>query len=135
MNNLSNQVSQIVQTLVGLEGSSDISVVSRRYPRVGPAEPGVGFEEQSSHFSTSQMPQEVALPADTDEVVIQVKGALQQPDSATDLKQRVHQFVTEAEIGDTWDVRSHFGNVQSGRAYQFTLFTNYVPHSGPVDLA
>jgi len=135
MDSLSNQVSQIVQSLVGLQGSSDISIISRRYPRFGPAESGAGFEEQASHFSTAQMPANVALPPDTDEVVIHVNGSMSHTDLASDLRQRVDDFVREMEIGDAWDVRSHFHDHPANKTYQFTLFTNFVPGSGPVDLA
>jgi len=135
MNSLSNQVSQIVQNLVGLQGSSDISIVSRRYPRIGPAESGVGYEEQSSHFTAATMPADVALPPDTDEVVIHLKGSLSSADLAGDLKQRVNDFMNEMEMMDTWDIRSHFHDQPSNKAYQFTLFTNFVPRGGPVDLA
>jgi hypothetical protein len=135
MNHITVQVSQIVQTLVGLEGSSEISIVSRRYPRVGPAEPGSGFEEQTAHFPISQIPADMPIPAQIDEVVIRVDGSLSQPDRANELRKRVHDFVDETGIGKNWDVRSRFRDVQSKRDYQFTVFTNYVPQGGTVDLA
>jgi hypothetical protein len=135
MNHISDQVSQIVQTLVGLEGSSDISIISRRYPRIGPAEPGTGFEEQTAHFHAGQVPADMPIPADMDEIVIRVDGSLSQPDLASELRKRVDDFVGESEIGKNWDVRSRFRDAQSKRDYQFTVFTNFVPQGGTVDLA
>ena len=135
MSNLSHQVSQIVSTLVGLEGSSDISIIARRYPRIGPAESGVGFEEKALRFSAAEVPSDMPLPADMDEVVIRVDGELPESNCAGELRQRVNDFVTESQIGDTWDVRSRFRDAPSRQSYQFTVFTNYVPRGGPVDLA
>jgi len=135
MSGLSNQVSHIVNALGGLAGSSDISIVARRYPRIGPAESGVGFEEKAFRFSTAAIPQELPVSADIDEVVIRVDGALTQPDQAHALRQRVSDLVTDEEMADSWDVRSHFRDAPSRQEYQFTVFTNYVPRGGPVDLA
>jgi hypothetical protein len=135
MNHISDQVSQIVQTLVGLEGSSDISIVSRRYPRIGPAESGSGFEEQAARFSVGQIPAEMPIPSDIDEVVIRLEGSVSQPDLVSELRKRVDDFVGESGIGEHWDVRSKFRDAQSKRDYQFTVFTNYRPQGGRVDLA
>ena len=75
------------------------------------------------------------IAAEIDEVVIRVDGSLAQPDLASELRKRVDDFVGESGLGKNWDVRPRFRDVQSKRDYQFTLFTNYVPQGGAVDLA
>jgi hypothetical protein len=134
MNNFSDQVARIVQTLVGLEGSSDISIISKRYPRCGPAEANCGYEEQTSKFSVASIPNDLLVPKDTDELVIRVDGLLPDPQRAGELKQQVNDFVVESEIGSHWDVRAKFKDAETSRAYQFTVFTNMIPSGDRVDL-
>jgi hypothetical protein len=121
--------------MVGLEGSSDISIITKRYPRIGPAEAGTGYEEQTESFAANNVPTELPIFRRSDELIIHVKGKVSQPDLAPKLKAQIHELVGQPEIGLQWDVRWRFKALESSHAYQFTFFTNSVPRDDRVDLA
>jgi hypothetical protein len=109
--NRSNQVKQIVSALASLPGSMAVNITSRKFPRLGPAEPGSGYEESQWSFPVSQLPEALAVPSDSEEIVITVQGSLPAPGTRDELVARLDSLLGPSGVGDQWDVRTHFSQV------------------------
>jgi hypothetical protein len=75
IHSLSDDVSRIIQRLADLPGSKQLSVHTRRYPRLGPAERGHGFEEHHWSMAADEDVAALSIPADAEDVVVTWLGA------------------------------------------------------------
>jgi hypothetical protein len=127
-----DEVSRIVQVLASLPGSMAMNVISRKFPRLGPAEPGTTYQEETKSFASDSIPDGLRVPADVEEVVITLQGTLPQANARNELVNQLNEFFDTSEIAGGWDVRAKF-SVQptDGHAYELTIFKN--PASGRSD--
>ncbi len=121
----SQEVTQILHELVGLPGSEAVSVLARRFARYGPAESGMGYQEDVHSFEKDELPEELNLPLDSDEIVITCRGALPQPELATELMDEIERIRQSPCWSTGWDVRAHIPRrAEPARDYRLTIFTS-----------
>ncbi|MGA2442700.1 MAG: hypothetical protein ABSH08_17235 [Tepidisphaeraceae bacterium] len=74
---LTAQVAQILDRLCSLPDRKELSVETKRYPRLLPAESGAGFEQKFWSFNGKEWPRrKIAIPADAEDVVVTWKGGI-----------------------------------------------------------
>ncbi|MGD0388674.1 MAG: hypothetical protein ABSC42_06925 [Tepidisphaeraceae bacterium] len=74
---LTAQVAQILDRLCSLPDRKELSVETKRYPRLLPAENGAGYEQKFWSFNGQETPRmKIAIPADAEDVVVTWKGGI-----------------------------------------------------------
>jgi hypothetical protein len=124
-NPLPVQTDQMIRRLAQIHGSTSLSVVSRRFPRLGPAEFGTGFQQAQFELACKQIPADIQVPPDADEIRITLRGALDSGMARPQLKQAVSDAVGAHALPVGWDFRIHFATQTSGNSsYQVNVFTD-----------
>jgi hypothetical protein len=121
-NVLPAQTDQIIRRLAQIQGSVSLRVVTRRFPRFGPAELGTGFHQSQFEIACGQVPPAIKLPPDADEIRITLQGALDSGMARPQLKQAVCAAIAGPTLPAVWDFRVHFSNQTDGNSsYQVNV--------------
>ena len=115
------QAQLLVRGLAALPGGTAVNVVARKFPRLGPAEAGTGFEQEEKSFPCDRIPDSIPVPPNSDEIVITVQGVMNDPDIAETVRSQVDDLLSSPEMANYWDSRAKFGRADAH--YQVTVFT------------
>lgn len=127
----SRQAADILRGLSDVPGGKEVSIVSRRLPRVLPSEAGTGFQQEERSFSLCDCPAE--MPAELrgmDEVTITLFGELPDAGDISHVIDSARSLLSDAEAEDDWEIRSKVKKPAGGEgderrpAYQITLFAD-----------
>lgn len=119
------QILRIIQSLATLPGGKKVDVSFKKLPRLGPAEPGTSYQASTSSFEVAQVPSFVAVPRDTEEVVIRLSGALAGTLNRDLLVDELREFFDASNLHDNWDVRVNFlHNQDRPPQYELTVFSH-----------
>ena len=119
------QVRQIMQGLASLPGGGNVDVISRKFPRVGPAEPGTPYQVSTQSFPVQEIPAAPTLSQDTDEVIIRLSGTLDEPQKRDSLVDQLHALFGKPELRSKWDVRTSFRtNGYPQLTYELTIISS-----------
>lgn len=120
-----DELSRIVQALAALPGSSAMNVVSRTFPRFGPAETGTPYREETRSFTADSIPEGLNVSADVEEIIITLEGTLPEAQAKDDLVERLNDLLGAPDMAGDWDLRARFTHAQSAQqAYELTVFRN-----------
>jgi hypothetical protein len=125
-NDRSAEVIQILQSLATAPGLEAFRIVARTFPRAGPAEMSAGYRESVFRFGPGEVPDEVTIPPDAEEINIGLLGALPDDRAREHVVEQVRSSIfAAAGTGVTWDFRAEFpaGVGEQRLQYQLTLFT------------
>jgi hypothetical protein len=112
---LSGHVSRIISRLSDLPGSKGLSVHTRRYPRIGPAERSSGFEEHHWSMTADEKPAELAIPADAEDVTVTWLG--------------MASVGVDQQVADTID--QTIGEAGGAMSWEYRVFTRSQPEDAP----
>jgi len=106
-----------------------VSVVSKRFPRFGPAESGTGYHEEVSRFAAADVPTPLPVGQSADEVVITFNGRRAEPEAKRHLVDEVNDFLGTAGYAAEWDFRAGTvigadTSMDSATAFELTVFTS-----------
>jgi len=134
----SRQAADILRGLCDFPGGKEVSIMSRRLPRVLPAEAGTGFLQEERSFALGDCPAE--MPAELrgmDEVTITLFGEIPDGDAgAADISHVIdsaRSLLSDAQAEDDWEIRSKVKRPtglegddarETRQAYQITLFAD-----------
>ena len=126
----SDDAAQIIRGLTTLPGGISVQVIAKRFPRLGPAEPGTGYMQKQQCFELKQLPADLPIPPGMDEILITMEGALDQAQSTLHLLAQVNDLLGAVSTTTCWDARTFFGNsMEFPRSYRIELFPD--SFSGP----
>jgi hypothetical protein len=118
-----DDAAQIIRGLTTLPGGISVQVIAKRFPRLGPAEPGTGYMQKQQCFELNHLPDDLPIPPGMDEILITMEGALDQAQSTLNLLSQVNDFLGAVSTTTCWDARTFFGNpMESPRSYRIELF-------------
>jgi hypothetical protein len=121
----SHDAAEIIRGLSCLPGGIDVRLTAKRFPRRGPAEPGTGYMQQEQSFDPHHLPEQLAIPFGMDEIVITMRGELDQAQSTVALLQQLNDLLGAVGSEEPWDYRTFFQHaIGSAPAYQVTVFTD-----------
>ena len=119
----SNNVASIVQVLAASPGGTDVDVISKKFPRFGPAESGTTYEESKRSFRTTEIPAALSVPFDAEEIRITLHGVLPRPDVKDEVLTTVRAALASPCIDAHWDMRARFSHETQGPGpYEVTVF-------------
>lgn len=119
----SQQATRILRALAAMPGSRSLNVTSRKFSRLGPAEPGTSYEECTRSFRADGIPMKrLSIPSDVEEVVITLQGALPTLCNRDRVLRELRQTI--GELQDTWEARARFARSSDAPAYEVTVFTD-----------
>jgi hypothetical protein len=105
IHSLSDDVAKIIRRLSDLPGSKALSVQTRRYPRLGPAERSSGFQEDRWSMAADEEPAELSIPADTEDVLVTWLGVPNIPEIDQQITLAVDATINEAGGAMNWEYR------------------------------
>jgi hypothetical protein len=124
------QLEQIVRHLAALPGGQAVDIFFRRLPRFGPWGLESGYQMDQRSFGTRDMPASVDIPADSDELLVRLRGLLppDEPQAKTALVDEFYSMFSDSELSNNWEVRTQFknGGSQPPR-YELTVFPHVKP--------
>jgi hypothetical protein len=99
------QATQILDRLFSLPCRQDLSVQARRYPRLLPAESGLGFEQSFSSFGNMDKPANAhqAIPRDAEEFVFIWRSCLGTTDLTREISTMVGSAFSDLALSSGWD--------------------------------
>lgn len=102
---LTAQVVQILDRLRSLPGQKELSVETKRYPRLLPAESGVGFEQKFWSFNGEETPTntDIAIPPDAEDVVVTWEGRVDSAESMGEISLMIGAAVSDLGMRASWD--------------------------------
>ena len=119
----SNDAAEIIRGLTGLPGAISVQVIAKKFPRMGPAEPGTGYMQEERSFELDRLPDALPIPTAMDEIVITMQGALDDAEETIGLLSRVSGLLSTAHTSVCWESRTFFGDARERpRRYQVELF-------------
>jgi hypothetical protein len=119
-----------MQGLASLPGGGKVDVISRKLPRVGPAEANTGYIVSTRSFQVEEIPQQQQscssyVQPDSEEVIIRLRGRLEEPVKRSSLLNQLHQLFAEPDLRHHWDVRTYFKpNAQPELAYELMIVSH-----------
>ena len=119
------EVTKLVHALAHLPGSRAVNVMARRLARISPTEHGANYDEKSGSYPITDLPASVSIPADTEEIIITLRGNLDQPESKTDLMRELDDFFGASGVGGDWGMIVDLPDARKEQlVYELTVFTN-----------
>jgi hypothetical protein len=117
----SSEVSQLLQALAVVPGLEALSVITKTFPHLGPAELGTGYRQSVLRFQPESVPTVVPIDPDAEEINIAGRGALSDERHRHQLVQQLRTSVSAA--GAAWDFRVHFpAGLGGGVKYELNVF-------------
>jgi hypothetical protein len=117
----SDQAELLVRGLAALPGGMAMNVVAKKFPRLGPAEAGTGYQQEERSFRCNEIPDPLPVPGGMDEIIITLQGVIKDPDAAQAVRSQVNHLLSRPELGNYWDSRAKFGRADD--SYQVTVFS------------
>jgi len=122
----SHDAAEIIRGLSSLPGGISVEVTSKRFPRLGPAEPGTGYVQEEQSFDLHHLPDDLPIPNGMDEIVITMQGTLDGEDSTLSLLTRVNSVLGSVSTNTCWEARTFLGATHTRpRPYKINLFTEF----------
>jgi hypothetical protein len=121
----SHQAELLVRGLAALPGSTAVNVVARKFPRLGPAEAGTGYQQDERRFACNALPDAIVMPGGMDEITITLQGVMADRDAVQAVRAQVSRLLSIPEVVDGWDSRARFA--ANDDRYQVTVFTETFP--------
>ena len=120
-----HEVQRLVDALTGVPGETGLEVLTRRFPRLGPAEPGTGYRESVSAFEKGAAGR--LDMSDVDEVVIKIHGRVDPSAGWGSVRDMIDNAMDAAGVESGWEVRARFDAADAdSRAYEAVVFTNFL---------
>ena len=120
----SEQAAEIVRGLAGMPGGREVNIIARKYPR-GPVGAASSYEQEERSFPLDRLPPQLPISGNMDEIVITLRGELDESQSTVSLLAELNDVVGGLQIGACWDSRVFLHTAaRSGHAYQVTVFTD-----------
>jgi hypothetical protein len=118
----SSEVSQLLHALAIVPGLEALSVITKVFPHLGPAELGTGYRQSVLRFQPESVPTVLPIDPDAEEINIAARGALPDERHRDRLVQQLRRSVSVA--GAAWDFRVDFPVVLGGgMKYELAVFT------------
>ena len=121
-----DDAARIIRGLTTLPGGVSVEVLATKFPRLGPAEPGTGYQQEKQSFELDRLPDRLPIPSGMDEIVIMMQGAMAGADASLKLLAQVNDLLGSVQTNMCWESRTYFGNVQeTPRSYKVELFRSF----------
>jgi hypothetical protein len=127
------QAAEILDRLFSLPCRQELSVQTRRYPRLLPAESGVGFQQTVWSFNEDHNSENVsnAIPADAEEVVFTWKSGIGTEEYTDQISEMVGVAFSELTLKSGWEYEVFLRHTeQDNRRVIVRIFQNYAACPG-----
>ncbi len=115
----SSEVARLVRHLAELPGSAAVSILARRFARNSPAEHAT-YHETAISYPAGELPDELNLLENPDEIVITLRGQLPEAERCDELIRELERILDVDELRDDWESRAQ---MPGSGDYSLTLFT------------